>query len=144
MYNVIALDIEGTLISNAMSQIPRPGLKSFLEELESIFPRIVIFTTVKESLFRDIAQLLISEGVAPDWFLTLEYINWQGEFKDLSLILNSSVSECLLVDDYVGYIHPNQKENWMPIKCFEHPYVDSDNELAVTLDELKLRIKQIY
>ena len=28
---VIALDLEGTLISNAHSQIPRPGLYRFLE-----------------------------------------------------------------------------------------------------------------
>lgn len=30
---VLALDLEGTLISNAMSQIPRPGLHAFLTML---------------------------------------------------------------------------------------------------------------
>jgi len=30
MIKVITLDLEGTLISNAMSQIPRPGLFEFL------------------------------------------------------------------------------------------------------------------
>jgi hypothetical protein len=29
---ILALDLEGTLISNAISQIPRPGLHCFLED----------------------------------------------------------------------------------------------------------------
>jgi hypothetical protein len=29
--SVLALDLEGTLISNAVSQFPRPGLLAFLE-----------------------------------------------------------------------------------------------------------------
>jgi hypothetical protein len=35
---VLALDLEGTLISNAMSQIPRPGLYDFLEKVNNLFP----------------------------------------------------------------------------------------------------------
>ena len=46
---VIALDLEGTLISNAVSQFPRPGLYSFLEYCQENFSRIVIFTAVKDS-----------------------------------------------------------------------------------------------
>jgi hypothetical protein len=61
---VLALDLEGTLISNAMSQIPRPGLANFLTRCAEIFPRIVMFTTVKEDRFRRIARLLVDEKVA--------------------------------------------------------------------------------
>lgn len=29
---IIALDLEGTLISNAVTQFPRPGLRTFIDE----------------------------------------------------------------------------------------------------------------
>ena len=57
MSKVIALDIEGTLISNAMSQFPRPRLHDFLVSCKEITDRVVIFTTVPEPLFREIANL---------------------------------------------------------------------------------------
>src|SRR5690606_39462147 len=65
---VIALDLEGTLISNAMSQLPCPGLYGFLEGCRSICNRVVMFTTVNEVTFREIAALLVAEGTAPSWF----------------------------------------------------------------------------
>ena len=81
--NVLALDLEGTLISNAMSQIPRPGLHAFLSRCRELFTRIVMFTTVDEASFRKIEQSLVEEGFAPDWFATLKYVQWHGETKDL-------------------------------------------------------------
>lgn len=83
---VLALDLEGTLISNAMSQIPRPGLAEFLTRCAELFPRIVMFTTVKEDRFRKIARLLVDERVAPSWFAEMEYITWHGETKDLKFV----------------------------------------------------------
>jgi hypothetical protein len=60
----IALDLEGTLISNAVSQFPRPGLFTFLEYCHQNFVgiasrfenRLVIFTAVNEVRFRSIAR----------------------------------------------------------------------------------------
>ena len=104
----LALDLEGTLISNAMSQIPRPGLFEFLSSCHQLFPRVVIFTTVKEALFRSIACQLVEEGVAPEWFATIEYISWQGATKDLRCITGAQVDKVLLVDDYEPYVHPGQ------------------------------------
>jgi hypothetical protein len=56
----IALDLEGTLISNAVSQFPRPGLFTFLEYCHQNFvgvashfeTRLVIFTAIDEVRFR--------------------------------------------------------------------------------------------
>lgn len=42
---VIALDLEGTLIFNAISQIPRPDLYVFLNGCREITERIVMFTS---------------------------------------------------------------------------------------------------
>jgi hypothetical protein len=55
---ILAMDLEGTLISNAVSQIPRPGLYQFLESAKCLFDELVIFTTVPEPKFRQIADLL--------------------------------------------------------------------------------------
>ena len=48
---ILALDLEGTLISNAMSQIVRPHLKFFLEEVNVKFDKIVIYTAVSEEKY---------------------------------------------------------------------------------------------
>ena len=74
MIEVIALDLEGTLISNAMSQIPRPGLKTFLELCYTITKRVVMFTAVSEEVFRAIAKRLVKEDYAPAWFAEMEYV----------------------------------------------------------------------
>lgn len=71
---VIALDLEGTLISNAVSQIPRPGLWQFLEGCRSLAVRVVIFTAVSEDRFRAIAERLVEDGLAPPWFSGIEYV----------------------------------------------------------------------
>ena len=62
MITTLALDLEGTLISNAMSQIPRPGLNDFLVRSRALFDRVVIYTAVAESRFRGIAAQLAAEG----------------------------------------------------------------------------------
>lgn len=131
--SVLALDLEGTLISNAMSQIPRPGLFEFLSKCRELFPRLVMFTTIKELQFRNIAKLLVSEGVAPDWFAQIEYVTWQGETKDLNFIPGISPQEALLVDDYEKYVHPGQESRWLQIECFEPPYKATDTGLKKML-----------
>jgi hypothetical protein len=54
----IALYLKGTLISNAVSQFPRPGLFTFLEYCHQKFDRLVIFTVVNEVRFRSISRTL--------------------------------------------------------------------------------------
>jgi hypothetical protein len=62
----IALDLEGTLISNAVSQIPRLGLCLFLKYYYENFFRIVIFTAVKELKFREVSKILVEIKKVPD------------------------------------------------------------------------------
>ena len=133
MLKVIALDLEGTLISNAMSQIPRPGLYEFLEGCKSITSRVVMYTTVNQDRFRKIANLLVEEGVAPDWFRSIEYISWEGKTKDLTLIPNNELESSVLVDDFHVYVHEGQESRWVEIKQFAHPYSENDKELELTL-----------
>lgn len=138
---VLALDLEGTLISNAMSQIPRPGLAEFLARCAELFPRIVMFTTVKEERFRKIARLLVDERVAPEWFADVEYITWHGETKDLQFVPGARPHQVLLVDDFEKYVHPGQEAQWLQIDCFDYPYSSTDTGLAKMLDALAARIR---
>jgi hypothetical protein len=124
--DVLALDLEGTLISNAMSQIPRPGLCSFLALCNDLFPRVVMFTTVKEPRFRKIAQLLVEEKFAPAWFENIEYIAWHGPTKDLRFIAGAEPSDVLLADDFERYVHPGQETQWVQVDFFDYPYPADD------------------
>lgn len=137
---VLALDLEGTLISNAMSQIPRPGLAEFLTRCAELCPRIVMFTTVKEEQFRTIARLLVDEEVVPAWFADMEYITWHGETKDLRFVPGVHPHQVLLVDDFEKYVHPGQEAQWMQVEHFDYPYSSTDTGLAKMLSALTDRI----
>ena len=126
---VLALDLEGTLISNAMSQIARPGLREFLEFCGAAFPRLVMYTFISEDRFRQIARMLVNEGSAPGWFDALEYIEWDGKIKDLRRIAGADQERTVIVDDYEPYIHPFQRGQWVAIRRFDAPYPEEDREL---------------
>ena len=135
---VLALDLEGTLISNAMSQFPRTGLHAFLVSSAELFGKnnIVIYTTVSQTLFRDIANRLYDEGHVPEWFTTIRYIEWAGQIKDLRCV-SADIEKVLLVDDFEGYIEPQQKHRWVEMTPYIHPYHDDDalDKLTKTLIE---------
>jgi hypothetical protein len=136
---ILALDLEGTLISNAISQIPRPELYQFLEKINVQFEQLMMFTTVSEERFRSIASLLVREGSAPGWFAGLHYICWSGKTKDL-LLASPRLGEALLLDDHEPYVHPGQEHLWVPITLFGSPYPLSDDGLNVALRSLLVRI----
>lgn len=137
---VIALDLEGTLISNAVSQIPRPGLLAFLARCRYLSPRVVIFTAVNESRFREIAALLVRERASPDWFADIEYVTWHGKTKDLSFVADAALDEILLVDDIEAYIHPGQEAQWLRVAPFDYPYDANDKGLEKVLFALEERL----
>ncbi|MFH1009783.1 MAG: NIF family HAD-type phosphatase [bacterium] len=131
---VIALDLEGTLISNAISVFPRPGLYEFLEFCRRHFERVVVMTAVSEHRFRQVAALLASEGSVPEWFRDIDYVVWEGPYKDLRCIPNFRVEEILLVDDIPSFVHPDQADSYLPIQSWEAPYLQEDQQLG-TLKE---------
>jgi len=57
----------------------------------------------------------------------------------LARIRGATVHQCLLVDDFEGYVHPGQRSQWVRIDSFEHPYEPSDQGLARALLELRQR-----
>lgn len=139
---ILALDLEGTLISNAVSQIPRPGLYQFLEDVRSQFEELVLFTTVPETLARSIAGVLVREGSVPAWFSGLRYIHWSGQTKDLSYV-SPRVGDALLLDDHGPYVHEGQKDLWVEIPLFGSPYQADDDGLQVAAERLTERLMEL-
>ena len=125
----LVLDIEGTLVSNAVSIFPRHELYKFLEFVKTKFDRIVVMTCLEERKFREVAHVLCVEGSAPKWFENLEWINWSKFYfvdqpqlyKNLKFI-NEDISDIYIIDDMERYIDPDQKSQWIPIKSFSRPY----------------------
>lgn len=138
---VLALDIEATIVSNVMTQIARPGLRSFLMFCLQSFDRVVLFTALSEERAREVMDGLVVTGDAPPQVKELEYIHWSGRTKDLRFVPNAQVEEILLLDDEASYIHPEQRAQWVPIKPFLPPYVYSpDRELKKTITALEDRL----
>jgi len=135
---VLALDLEGTLISNAVSQVPRPHLYEFLQQVNNLFPRVVMFTAVSKSVFNTIADRLVAEKEAPEWFRSIEYISWDNEkTKKLDLIPDLEpdtyieADEALLVDDYKGYVHRSQESQWIRIKPVWCKYSNEPYDIVI-------------
>ena len=73
----LALDLEGTLITDQTDIFARPGLFEFLLFCEENF-KLVMMTTVKEQIFTEIANKLTQIGHVPDWFCDISYVTMKG------------------------------------------------------------------
>lgn len=91
---VIALDLEGTLISNAISQFPRPGLAEFLEFCRQRFQRIYVYTAVNDGRCHEVIYNLVVHDLAPSWLSNVPFIDWDRNLKDLYNIPDASPNEC--------------------------------------------------
>ena len=139
MIKTVALDLEGTLIVNAMDARPRTGLAAFLEFCDQHFDRVAIFTTVDEPAARSIVNDLADRGVVSLRLLgRLEFVDWSGEFKDLRFIADTDPAAVVLVDDDWGWIHPDQRDQWIAIETWDGK---PDAELARVRSELDRRLQ---
>ena len=113
---VLALDLERTLISDAHSVVPRPGLAAFLTFCHDRFERVAVFTTVDEVDARAAIDSLMRRGLVPDGLAErLEFVAWCGEYKDLAFVSGALPEQIRLVDDDAGWIRPDQREQWIAI-----------------------------
>lgn len=160
---VLALDLESTLISNAMSKFSRPGLLDFLEWCAKHFDYVCIFSMLlpwkaSECLLQ-IARDAISEnrislvsdlvGMRP---ISNPLLQEKGSHKDLEMIRQDfadhiwlrktipDLKDIWIVDDDENVILPSQRSQWIPIAKWESPYDSSDRELERVRAELEKKI----
>lgn len=135
---VLALDLERTLVDDARSARPRPGLAAFLSFCDAHFARVAIFTTVAEDDARDVLESLARQGhVPPGLFARLEFVDWHGAFKDLRFVPDAAADAILLVDDDAGWIRPDQRDQWLAISPWDG---GPDGELTRVRAELERRL----
>jgi hypothetical protein len=84
---------------------------------------------VREAKCREVARNLVREGSAPGWLEHVACVAWTGPFKDLRFIQDADVEKTLLLDDYEGYVHPEQRHRWIAVEPFVAPYSSGDREL---------------
>jgi hypothetical protein len=126
---VLALDLERTLVSDALTAIPRPGLADFLQRCLERFGRMALFTTVDEPTAREVLDDLAGRGhVPPEMLERVEYVEWHGEFKDLRFVLDARPEEVLLIDDDASWIRPDQTSQWLAIPPWDGSGQDSELE----------------
>jgi len=113
----ISLDLEGTLITNALDAQPRPGLGEFMDWCHERFQRIYVYTCVDEQRSRDILAGLVYEGrLGADVADRMEYVPWSRGFdgarKDLRRCA-FPVERNVIVDDMALWIVPDQRHRWV-------------------------------
>lgn len=133
MKPLLCLDLEGTLISNAVSQMPRPGLYHFLEAAEALC-ELMIYTSVSEERVDTINNLLVIEGEAPPFFKYLPVIRPAGTLKPKSACGRSNA---FLLDDQAAVIVPGEEDWWIPIQEFLPPYSEDDRALEQALEAIR-------
>jgi hypothetical protein len=117
---VLALDLERTLIDDALSGRPRPDLREFLAFCGERFGRVAVFTTVEEADAREVLADLDRAGHLPPGLLgRLEFVAWTGEYKDLAFVPSASPAEVVLVDDDAGWVRPDQRGQWVPVAAWD-------------------------
>lgn len=129
---ILALNLEGTLIDNVGGCNPRPGLKEFLESMLHRFNRVVLYTAVPEEQARDALIALAEGGHIPVKAAQIPIVNWpvggayypeegygDGNKKDLRYVQDmfpdTELGEIFLVDDDEDWVNPDQHDQWARI-----------------------------
>lgn len=134
--SVLALDLEGTLITDAMTQEPRFGLFDFLDFCYTRFERVVLFTCVEKRDALEILNRLADEGHVPFPFLNrLDSVVWEGEHKDLGFVTDARPEEILLIDDDAGWIRADQRVQWIRIDAWPGGKDDERSRVRSILED---------
>lgn len=137
---LICLDIEGTLVSNAVSLFPRPHLCHFLLEVNKL-ANLVLYTSVSSARTKKIQNLLVDEGVVPDWFAKLDALSppYTTKPRVLAASYAPGASRFFLVDDQRACVEENEADWWVAVHEYLPPYDVDDEKLLRVLRELTVR-----
>jgi hypothetical protein len=142
MIEVITLDLEGTLISSAVSQFPRPYVRQFLDFCLSTGKKLMWLTAVNPEKVQGIVQLLAEEGYFPEAALDIEHVEWIGRsaFKDLELT-GYPPEQVVAIDDWKPIYLPEHHSQVIQVECFQAPYSELDEGLLAAQRQLATRLE---
>lgn len=117
---ILALDLEYTLISSAVSCFVRPHLNDFLEWSYEAFEKVYLYTTVPEHRVVEIQRNLFELKEVNHIFLELESVSWPRKgLKDLTYV-HPQWNKVIMVDDLPDcYAVPHQRDQWVKIEPFD-------------------------
>lgn len=139
MIEVLALDLEGTLISNIVSQFPRPYLQVFLLYCQNASFEVVLYTAANFTTARKILRRFDKIGWIPPGMGKMPIVQWEKhdgsryQPKNLQYVQKmfqgTKLHNLYLVDDIEGFVALGQRDQWIPIMPFNTPYASDDDEL---------------
>ena len=121
---ILALDVEGVLVSNGVSQFPRSGLATFLDSCRALADDMVLFTSCNPVVVAGLQQTLVQEGAAPAWFADLAILYSPDGVKDLTR-LGQPLDRVAIMDDQPT-TPVEQRHRWIPVVKWESPYAADD------------------
>jgi uncharacterized membrane protein YheB (UPF0754 family) len=136
---ILALDLEHTLISSAVTCFIRPHLNDFLDWSIENFDEVVLFTTVSSEHVKNIQNKLFKMGDTNKTFQELRCIEWPRiGLKDLSFV-SANWQNVMMVDDLPeAYSIEAQRPQWVEIRPFDPRFPDA--ELLTVKNELINRL----
>jgi len=140
----LALDIEGTLLSQVSKKVPRPGLYQFLEFCHGQFERVVFLSFVDEERGRAVLNSMADSGHMPDWVRTAEYfqaIGGRPGAKDLRQ-LGVDPEQAVLVDDQPQVLPREQLHRLVQVPEFKEPFDEDDRVLKDVRSRLQSLLEE--
>lgn len=136
----LSLDLEGTIITNALEAQPRPGLAEFMDWCHRRFHRLFVYTCVDRRVTQEILSRLVYEGdLDHDVADRLEYVEWSrgydGARKDLRRCA-VPVENNVILDDHALWIVPDQRHRWVQAPDYNEPD-PTDRFLRVAPDRIE-------
>ncbi|MDK9716868.1 MAG: HAD family hydrolase [Trichlorobacter sp.] len=141
---VIALDLEGTLISHASTMVPRPCLFEFLTFCHQNAGRVVFMSFVDEERGRQILNQMSDQGHMPEWVRSAEYFHAQGGrpgAKDLRQ-LGVDPEQTLLVDDQPQVLPREQQHRLIRVPEFREPFDDDGAVLNDVMERIRQKLEK--
>lgn len=138
---VLAVDLEGTLVSNAVSAFARPGLGAFLGWASTRFAEVVLYTAVRTERAEAVLDAVVELDDIPSSVLPARVITQVDRCKRLHRVADDDWA-VLLVDDQAGAVCPAEVDRWIRIEEWSAPYARDDAGLRAARAALETRIAE--
>jgi hypothetical protein len=147
MIEVLAVDLEGTLISNVVSRFPRPRLFEFFEFCQRSSFKTVLFTAVDSQFARSVMMQLERLVSIPVGMGMIPIVDWQKKTGDVhnpknlqyvqKMFPSTKLHNIYLIDDCEFFVALGQQLQWIQIEHYGTPYSQDDTELLRIMELIR-------